>query len=147
VIPQVTYTDSEEKTTVFNPYIRKEALLALKVNYPDRDTARQRIAETLSDFYQKNYPQIVASQDAKPEEAIRTVQFIYLRNVFPAMNVTWGIYPDNLGRTNGPGCFRCHDGSHVSADGKTIPNDCATCHELLAVDEQNPKILEELGMK
>ena len=74
MIRQANYTDPEEKTTVFNPYIRKEALLALKANYPDRDIAGQRIAETLSDFYQRNYPQIVASQEAKPEEAIRTVQ-------------------------------------------------------------------------
>jgi hypothetical protein len=27
-----------------------------------------------------------------------------------------------------PGCFRCHDDSHVSKDGKTIGQDCETCH-------------------
>ncbi len=129
------------------PYIKKEALLALKANYPSRDIAKQRIAETLRDFYQKNYPMVVASQGKELETAIGTVQSIYLRNVFPAMEVTWGTYADNLGHTDFPGCFRCHDGSHVSADGKTIPNDCDTCHELLAVDEKNPKILQELGMK
>jgi nitrate/TMAO reductase-like tetraheme cytochrome c subunit len=129
------------------PYIKKEAMLALKVNYPDRDTAKQHIAETLKDFYQKNYPQIVASQGQELERTIRDVQSIYLRNVFPAMNVTWGTYPDDLGHMDWPGCFRCHDGSHVSADGKTIPNDCDTCHDLVAVDEQNPKILADLGMK
>jgi len=81
------------------------------------------------------------------EGSIRSVQSIYLRNVFPAMDVTWGTYVNDLGHTDWPGCFRCHDGSHVSADGKTIPNDCDTCHELLVVDEQNPKILKDLGMK
>jgi hypothetical protein len=45
-----------------------------------------------------------------------------------------------------PGCFRCHDGDHVSKDGRAIPNDCATCHNLLAVDEKNPKILSDLGV-
>jgi nitrate/TMAO reductase-like tetraheme cytochrome c subunit len=128
------------------PYIKKEALLALKASYPDRDAARQRIAETLRGFYQKNYPQ-VASQAEKLEGAIRAVQAVYLRNVFPAMDVTWGTYPDDLGHTDWPGCFRCHDGNHVSSDGKTIPNDCDTCHELLAVDEKNPQILKDLGMK
>jgi nitrate/TMAO reductase-like tetraheme cytochrome c subunit len=199
VIPQVTYTDPEGRTTVFNstdtkatpgelargehrvmdcmdchnrpthtfqlpgpamdqamseqfispdlPYIKKEALLALKASYPNRDTATQRMAETLRSFYQKNYPQIATSQSEKLEAAIRGVQSIYLRNVFPAMDVSWGTYIDDLGHTNWPGCFRCHDGSHVSADGKTIPNDCDTCHELLAVDEKNPKILEDLGFK
>jgi len=199
VIPQVSYTGPDGKTTVFNstdakatpeelargehrvmdcvdchnrpthtfqlpaealdqamteqsispdlPYIKKEALLALKSNYPDRDTARQRIAETLTSFYQKNYPQIATSEGEKLEGSIRSVQSIYLRNVFPAMDVTWGTYVNDLGHTDWPGCFRCHDGSHVSADGKTIPNDCDTCHELLVVDEQNPKILKDLGMK
>jgi hypothetical protein len=199
VIPQVTYTDPDGKTTVYNstdtkvtpeelargehrvmdcvdchnrpthtfelpgealdqamteqsisvdlPYIRKEAFLALKSNYPDRDTARKHIAETLTDFYRKNYPNIATSQREKLEASIRNVQAIYLRNVFPEMNVTWGTYSNELGHTDWPGCFRCHDGSHVSADGKTIPNDCDSCHDLLAIDEKNPKILQELGMK
>jgi nitrate/TMAO reductase-like tetraheme cytochrome c subunit len=45
------------------------------------------------------------------------------------------------------GCFRCHDGSHQSKDGKVITQDCDACHALLAQDENNPKILAELGMK
>jgi len=44
-----------------------------------------------------------------------------------------------------PGCFRCHDGSHTSADGQTIPMDCDTCHTLLAVDDPNPKILSDMA--
>jgi hypothetical protein len=46
-----------------------------------------------------------------------------------------------------PGCFRCHDGSHTSADGQTITNDCSACHQLVASGETNPKILTDLGMK
>ena len=61
------------------------------------------------------------------------------------MKVTWGTYPSNLGHMDSPGCFRCHDGDHVSADGRSIPNDCSTCHDLLAVDEKDPKILSDLG--
>jgi hypothetical protein len=63
------------------------------------------------------------------------------------MDVTWGTYPDNLGHMNWPGCFRCHDGNHVAANGQTIPNDCSTCHDILAMSEHNPKILSELGMQ
>ncbi len=138
---------AEQSVSSELPYIKKEALLALKTNYPDRETARQRIAGTLRSFYQKNYPKTVASEDEKLESSIRGVQSIYLRNIFPQMKVTWGTYINDLGHTDWPGCFRCHDGSHVSADGKTIPSDCDTCHDLLAVDEQNPKILGELGIK
>jgi len=38
-------------------------------------------------------------------------------------------------------------GSHTSADGQTITNDCNTCHNLLTVQEENPKILTDLGIQ
>lgn len=129
------------------PYIKKEALAALKGNYPDRETARREIAAAIEAFYQKSYPDVYKSQHALLETSISGVQQIYLNNIFPAMNITWGTYPNNLGHTDFPGCFRCHDGSHTSADGKTIPNDCDTCHTVLAMQEQNPKILADLGIK
>jgi hypothetical protein len=46
-----------------------------------------------------------------------------------------------------PGCFRCHDGSHTSKDGKTLSNDCSLCHNLLAVDETNPNVLNDLQLQ
>ena len=51
------------------------------------------------------------------------------------MNVTWGKYPINIGHTDFPGCFRCHDGSHNAKDGDSITQDCNACHNLLAMDE------------
>ncbi|HVB87883.1 MAG TPA: NapC/NirT family cytochrome c [Candidatus Dormibacteraeota bacterium] len=129
------------------PFIKKQALAALKVNYPDQPAAETQIAETLQNFYQTNYPNVVASQSGQLQAAIHEVQLIYSRNVFPKMDVTWGTYINDLGHMNWPGCFRCHDGSHVSKDGKTIPNDCDTCHHILAMSEHNPKILSDLGMK
>jgi len=129
------------------PYIKKQGMKVLQEKYPSRAVARKSIAEQLQSYYQKDYPEIVAHQKTKLDQAIHSIQAIYLRNVFPKMNVTWGTYPDNLGHMNWPGCFRCHDGSHVSADGKTIPNDCTVCHDLVAVGEHNPKVLQELGLK
>jgi hypothetical protein len=63
------------------------------------------------------------------------------------MKVGWGTHPDNLGHNDYPGCFRCHDGSHNAKDGKNITNDCAMCHNLVAIDEANPKQLAEIGMQ
>lgn len=129
------------------PYIKKQALTALKAHYPDRETARREIAATLDAFYRKSYPDIYKNQQALLETSISGIQQIYLDNVFPAMNVTWATYANNLGHMDFPGCFRCHDGSHTSADGKTIANDCDTCHTVLAMQEQNPKVLADLGVK
>ena len=57
------------------------------------------------------------------------LQEVYRRNVFPAMSVTWGGYPDNLGHMTSNGCFRCHDDSHDAKDGTTISADCEYCHK------------------
>ena len=46
-----------------------------------------------------------------------------------------------------PGCFRCHDGSHTTKGGKTLSNDCSLCHNLLATDETNPSVLNDLQLQ
>jgi hypothetical protein len=61
------------------------------------------------------------------------------------MKVTWGTYPNNIGHTDFPGCFRCHDDDHKTAKDKTIAQDCSSCHELLATDEKEPKVLADFG--
>ena len=71
---------------------------------------------------------------------------IYNRNIFPDMNVTWGTYPINIGHTDFPGCFRCHDDGTTPQDGTKITQDCSACHNLLAMDEASPKILTDLGI-
>lgn len=129
------------------PFIKKQATAALKAGYPDREEASQRIAGALNDFYRKSYPDVYREKRDAVDAAIRETQAIYLRNVFPAMDVTWGTYPNNLGHSDFPGCFRCHDGSHSTNDGRSISNDCDSCHTLLAVDESNPKVLSDLGIK
>jgi NapC/NirT cytochrome c family protein len=129
------------------PFIRKKAVELLKADYPGRDTARQHIVDGVKSFYHSNYPAVYDSRRALVEQAADNVANIYLRNIFPDMKVTWGVHPNNLGHNDFPGCFRCHDGSHVSADGQAISNDCAACHNLLAVEEQNPKILTDFGVK
>jgi hypothetical protein len=129
------------------PFIKKKATEVLKATYSDRDDAAERIASGLHDFYRTTYPNAYRDKRPEIEGAIREIQAVYLRNVFPLMRVTWGTYPNNLGHTDFPGCFRCHDGSHTAADGRTISNDCDTCHTLLAVEEPNPKVITQLGLQ
>src|SRR5579862_9351434 len=129
------------------PFIRKKAVEVLKVNYPTREVARQNIANELNNFYRTNYPQIYQTRRTLVQEAGDEVIAIYLRNIFPDMRLTWGSHPNNLGHNDSPGCFRCHDGSHTSADGRTISNDCSACHEVLASGEEKPKVLTDLGLK
>jgi len=129
------------------PFIRKKAVELLKVKYPDREAARKQIVEGITNYYKTTYPEIYNGKRALVEQSADNVASIYLRNIFPLMKVTWAVHPNNLGHTDFPGCFRCHDGSHTSADGQTISNDCTACHNLVAVQEENPKILTNLGLQ
>jgi hypothetical protein len=127
------------------PYIKREAVAALRRPYGARDEALRGIAAYLESFYQRQYPAVYRESKTEIDRARAAIQAIYERNVFPEMNVTWGTYPNNIGHMDFPGCFRCHDGAHKSKDGREIPSDCGTCHDLLAVEETNPKILSDLG--
>jgi len=129
------------------PFIKKKAVELLKADYPDRDTAQKKIVEGVTSYYRSTYPDIYNTKRALVEQSAGNVAGIYMQNIFPDMKVTWGVHPNNLGHNDFPGCFRCHDGSHTSADGQTISNDCSACHNLLAVQEENPKVLTDLGMK
>ena len=64
------------------------------------------------------------------------------------MNVKWGTYRNHIGHAldmSGEfGCFRCHDEEHKTAEGKTISQDCTTCHSVLAQDEKDPEILKTI---
>jgi hypothetical protein len=47
------------------------------------------------------------------------------------MGVGWRRFPDNIGHMYSPGCFRCHDGKHVSDDEKVLSRECNTCHTII----------------
>ena len=129
------------------PFARKKAVELLKADYPDRDTAKAKIVEGFTSYYRTTYPDVYNHKRALVDQSADAVADIYLRNIFPDMKVTWGVHPNNLGHNDFPGCFRCHDGSHTSADGQTITNDCNACHNLLAVQEEKPKVLTDLGLQ
>jgi hypothetical protein len=128
------------------PFARKKALEILKVNYQSREDAAALIPGAFETFYRQSYPAVWSAQQSEIVASANQVLDIYDRNVFPDMKVTWGTYPQNIGHTDFPGCFRCHDGGHTAQNGQTITQDCNACHNLLAMDEANPKVLTELGI-
>jgi hypothetical protein len=127
------------------PFIKKKAVELLKQPYPSQDAAAEAIARGLTDYYRETYPEVWSRQRDSVELAAGAVQEIYRNNVFPEMKVDWGTYPNNLGHINFPGCFRCHDDNHLNAEGTPLTQDCGTCHALLAVEEEDPAILEQLS--
>jgi nitrate/TMAO reductase-like tetraheme cytochrome c subunit len=128
------------------PFIKKKGVEVLKANYATSAEAADKLPEALVSFYKQTYPDVYGKRAGDIDQAARSVLAIYDRNVFPELKVSWGTYPNNLGHTDFPGCFRCHDGSHTTKDGKTITQDCGTCHQALAMDEASPEILKTLGI-
>lgn len=128
------------------PLIKKTGLEALRRNYPSSQEAGAQLTASIVSFYQKTYPDVYGKRSQDVDHAAQAILAIYNRNVFPNLKVTWGTYPNNLGHTDFPGCFRCHDGSHTTADNVSITQDCNTCHEPLAMEEASPQILKSLGI-
>jgi hypothetical protein len=110
------------------PYVKTNAVFALTRPYTNEVQALQQIAT----FLAGQYPE--GRNDPRVTKAIDAVQTIYKENFFPEMNASWRAYPDNIGHKDWPGCFRCHDGKHTTADGKNTikANDCSACHVILA---------------
>ena len=126
------------------PFLRREGILALHAEYATHEAARQGIASAISLFYEKSYPDLPRGPGSAIQEAGETLGEIYCTNVFPSMNVSWGTYPSHIGHESSPGCFRCHNDEHATADGEVISQDCFSCHALLAMEEEAPEILEIL---
>jgi len=58
---------------------------------------------------------------------------LYHRNVFPAMKIGWGTYPQHLGHTDSPGCFRCHgDELNPKIPELAITQDYEACHMVIS---------------
>jgi nitrate/TMAO reductase-like tetraheme cytochrome c subunit len=129
------------------PWIHKEGLVLLNGNYSSQQKAAVQIPQQLQAFYRAQNSAVLSQNAALVDQAGKELVTLYDQNVFPFMKVTWGTHPNNIGHMEYPGCFRCHDGSHTASNGKTIPQDCSVCHNLLAVDEAKPKVLADLGIQ
>jgi nitrate/TMAO reductase-like tetraheme cytochrome c subunit len=106
------------------PWLRSNVVAALVAPYQTTDEALDKIASSL----RASYPRL-----AGINEVVAQAQAIYQQNFFPEMKTDWTVHPDNIGHKMWPGCFRCHDGNHATADGKrVIPADCNLCHIILA---------------
>jgi hypothetical protein len=128
------------------PWIHKKGLELLKADYSSEGEAREKIPAQLEAFYRTEHPDVFAGKASLIKSSGEGLVYIFTHNVSPEMKVTWGTHPNHIGHMSYPGCFRCHDGDHTAKNGEAITQDCAACHNLLAVDEKKPKVLQDLGI-
>ncbi|MBI3475026.1 MAG: NapC/NirT family cytochrome c [Acidobacteria bacterium] len=117
------------------PFVKQQSVTALTGDYATTDAAMQGIAKTIYEFYNSKYPELAKEKQPEIRNAIDELQRIYKISIFPEMKVDWRTHPNNIGHFYYSGCFRCHDGNHVSAEGKVITKNCDTCHTILGQQE------------
>jgi hypothetical protein len=108
------------------PFIKKNAVDILTAEYKTTPEAMKKIEASMREMY-KDF-----GDKKLVQETTKQIQKIYSQNFFPEMKVNWKVYPNNIGHTLFPGCYRCHDGQHVSSDGQVISHDCRSCHTIIA---------------
>lgn len=127
------------------PNVKSVCVTALDAPYSTKKAGLDSIRLAIEEYYKTNYPEVAASRGQTIDSAVTEVQRIYSRNYFPEMKVSWKKFNDNLGHMYYPGCFRCHDGKHVSEDGKVLSRDCNVCHTILAQQFEKDTLRVSLG--
>jgi len=85
------------------PFVRRGSVRLVKSDYSTQERVLEEIDKGVRGFYTgKN-----DVDDAALARTIGEVKNVYRRNVFPAMKVTSGVYPDNIGHITSDGCIRC----------------------------------------
>jgi hypothetical protein len=125
------------------PFIKQESVAVLTGTYSTTDAATQGIAGGIENFYEKKYPDVARTKQLEIRNAVTEVQQIFKRTTFPEMKVNWQTHPDNLGHFYSAGCFRCHDGQHMSSDGRVLSKDCNLCH---TVEPETESAMNRTGM-
>ncbi|MCC7206140.1 MAG: NapC/NirT family cytochrome c [Anaerolineae bacterium] len=123
------------------PFIRARAVELLTGPYGSIADAEAAFA-TLDGYYAANYPDFYAQGKDQVTAAIAELGVLYKESNFPEQKLDWTTHPDNIGHRDAPGCFRCHDGQHFSAEGEVIRLECNLCHSIPQV--VRPDVIEPM---
>ena len=117
------------------PSIHIRALSVLSRHYETSEEAHAAIDSLTEQYKQEGY---YAANQALVDAAIAEIKHIYDVTFFPVQEVDWTTHPNNLGHLNSPGCFRCHDGKHLTEEAEAIRLECNLCHSIpIVADEQD----------
>jgi hypothetical protein len=111
------------------PYIKDQGVKVLEKQYATEEEAAAAI-KGVEDYYKNEQPDVYAEREADVKTAVTVLQGIFDQTQFPFMNVTWESHTNNIGHKDFAGCFRCHDGKHLSKDQTAIRLECNICHTI-----------------
>ena len=123
------------------PNIKRVAVQA--ISQPEIKTGAEA-PQKIADFMRAKYNDPVHAPELRA--AIAEVQQIFAVSIFPERKADWRVYPSHIGHKDWPGCFRCHDDKHKTAQGQVVrASDCNSCHTILA--QGNGPELQTLSAK
>lgn len=108
------------------PFIKQEILTLVEASYTDQEEALTAV-EAWGTQYAAAHPD---ESSSAIEQAADVAGELVTRLVFEEPGITWKSFPDNGGHKDFAGCFRCHDGEHLSAEGESIRLHCNICHSV-----------------
>lgn len=114
------------------PFMKKVAMGILSEKFADRDTALMKIEEVITNFYKSDYSDFYSANKTLIDSSIHAIQKSFSQNTFPAMKVSYDMYPEHIGHLETEGCFRCHNDQFRTESGRVIKKDCNLCHTVVA---------------
>lgn len=124
------------------PSIKQKGVEVLSQPYETPEQAHAAIDE-LETWYRENFADYYAKNQDAIAQAVAEIKGMFDVTVFPGMSIGWQTHPNNIGHKEFPGCFRCHDGKHVSPDGEAVRLECNVCHsvpEVVKPGQQAPVV-------
>jgi hypothetical protein len=112
------------------PFVEQNLVSLLSANYASRDAAMKAAAD-FAGVYTAGHPDVLPAKQQAVRQAAQLAGELMSEVTFAQQGVNWRSFPDNVGHKDFPGCFRCHDGKHVTADGtESIRLHCNICHSI-----------------
>lgn len=111
------------------PYIAREITTLVSDDHPDPAEA-QAAVESWKESYRAAFPSAAANQAAEIDQAAEVAAELMTQLVFAQPGISWRSFPNHTGHDEFAGCFRCHDGKHLSEEGESIRLHCNICHSV-----------------
>lgn len=123
------------------PSIRQRSVDLLSGTFETVEAANSAI-DSLGDSYSSD-PNVNQTQVA---QAVATLKDIFSRTNFPDMKLDYTTNPNNANHSYSLGCFRCHDGNHVTSPDEgpveKISVECNLCHTVPIVGKGDDLMVE-----
>jgi nitrate/TMAO reductase-like tetraheme cytochrome c subunit len=114
------------------PDAKKKAVEVLSAQYTSDQQAMDGIA-AFETYYQQQKADFYTTNTDMVKTAVASLQEAWKSNFFLDQKADWQDHPNNLGHEESAGCFRCHDGKHLTATKESVRLECNLCHSIPAV--------------